>query len=204
VRNPQSPRPPRARRGLTLIELTLALTIFSVLGYSLMSALTLSNNSRAAVESMVEESEQLRSGARALTADLRISSEAHVAIAELADGNHELSLQLPITVGGELGWGVPARALETAGEADHEGWTVRYTVIVDADAEQGMQRSLVRQIVDGAAEVKKADVLVQGLTKGSDASPGFKVELSGDVWEVTLSTEKGAGKREVFHVHSRN
>ena len=43
MRNPQSSRPPRARRGLTLIELTLALTIFSVLGYSLMSALTLSN-----------------------------------------------------------------------------------------------------------------------------------------------------------------
>jgi prepilin-type N-terminal cleavage/methylation domain-containing protein len=199
-------RPPlrTARSGLTLIELTVAMTIFAVLGYSLMSALSLSNNSRAAVEGMVEENEELRAGAGAVTDDLRVSSDARIDIAELADENHEVTLQLPIVIGGVLDWGVPAHAVGAPGATDHQDWVVRYTVSTGVDEHGAPERALVRQLVDAAGLVQKQEELVHGLTKGSDASPGFRLEKTGDVWEVTLSTEKGAGKKEVFHVHSRN
>lgn len=199
VRGPRS-----AQGGLTLIELTVAMTIFAVLGYSLMSALSLSNNSRAAVENMVEENEELRAGAGAVTNDLRVSSDARIDIAELADENHEVTVQLPIAIGGVLDWGVPAHEIGAPEATDHQDWVVRYTVTTGVDEHGAPERALVRQLVDAAGEVQKAEELVHGLTKGSDASPGFRVEKTGDVWEVTLSTEKGAGKKEVFHVHSRN
>lgn len=194
----------QGRSGLTLIELTVAMTIFAVLGYSLMSALSLSNNSRAAVEDMVEENEELRAGAGAVTDDLRLSSDARVDIAELADENHEVTIQLPIVIGGALDWGVPAHEVGAPGATDHQDWVVRYTVATGTDEHGEVERTLVRQLVDSAGEVQKQEELVHGLTKGSDASPGFRLEKTGEVWEVTLSTERGSGKKEVFHVHSRN
>jgi prepilin-type N-terminal cleavage/methylation domain-containing protein len=192
------------RAGLTLIELMVALTIFSVLGYSLLSALSLSNNSRAAVENMVEENEELRAGAGALSEDLRLSSESRIAITSLADENHQLSLQLPIVVGGDLDWGVPGSDFSAPGAADQEDWLVRYTVKVDPGGADGPTRSLVRQILDDAGTIHEQQTLVHDLTQGTDTSPGFHVEKTGEVWEVTLSTDKGAGKSEVFHVYSRN
>jgi prepilin-type N-terminal cleavage/methylation domain-containing protein len=204
VRLATSPRAPLGRRGLTLIELIVALTIFTVLAYSLMSALSLSNNSRAAVENMVEENEELRAGVGALSEDLRLSSEARITITELADENHQLELQLPIVVGGALDWGVPGNQLPTPGAVAEQDWLVRYTVDVDPGGADGPERTLVRQVVDDAGKIVAEEVLVHDLTKGTSASPGFHIEETGEVWEVTLSTDKGAGKSEVFHVYSRN
>jgi prepilin-type N-terminal cleavage/methylation domain-containing protein len=193
-----------ARRGLTLIELTLALTIFTVLGYSLLCALSLSNNSRAAVESMVEENEELRAGAASLAADLRLSSDSRIDVAELPEAYQEVTVQLPIVVGGVLDWGVPGRALAAPRAADHQDWVVRYTVAAGQGPAGAHVRTLVRQIVDDAGEVQEERPLVHGLAPGDGVPPGFRVEKSGDVWEITLSTEGGAGKTEVFHVHPRN
>ena len=192
------------RRGLTLIELMVALTIFTVLSYSLMSALSLSNNSRAAVENMATENEELRSGVGALSDDLRLTSESRVAITLLPDENHQVELQLPIVVAGNLGWGVPGSDLSAPGAPDKQDWLVRYTVEVDPGGAQGPQRTLVRQVVDDTGKIVEGLVLVHDLTKGTSASPGFHIEKTGEVWEVTLSTDKGAGKSEVFHVYSRN
>lgn len=193
-----------ARHGFTLVELAVALTIFTVLGYSLISALRLSDNSRTAVADMVEQNEQLRAGAGDLSDALRLSTESRVTITNLADENHELTLQLPVVVGGALGWGVPASYLSTAGATDQENWSLRYTVIVDAGGTGSGERSLVRQVLDDGGALVDSLVLVKGVLPGDGGMPGFEVEKTGDVWEVTLSLDKGTGKSEVFHVFPRN
>lgn len=192
--------PARAARGLTLIEITIAATIFTILGYALVSSLKLSEGSRTAVETLATRSREFRAASRAVVDALRVSNDDTVAIAELADENHAVTLSLPVLDGGALAWGVPASAQSGPGAVDQIGANVVFAVAVGADGE----RSLVRRVLRSNGTVQEEETLIRGLSRGDVDPPGFQVVRTGEVWEITISLEDKVGLSEVFHVHTRN
>lgn len=197
-------RSSRSKRGFTLIELVIGLTLFTALGYVVMLTLGAGRSSNAVVERVVTEDQMLREASAALLDDLRSTNAAHVSIDVQADGNHAVRLQIGIDTAGATTWGVHERELgPTSAEQDRAGWFVRYAVVVG-----GNGRELVREIYDDAGVLQRSRVLARGLRNGSGASRGFGLVQSGSVWEATLSTVGGGtgepGMVVVFHARSRN
>lgn len=202
-------RPRAHRSGFTLVEVLVALTLFSVLGYAVLLALGVGRSSSGAVEDLADESHSVRVASSALQDDLRATNVAHVAIDTLADGNHAVRLQVALDAGGTVAWGVHERALgATAAAQDRAGWFVRYTVVDAAAGGGATEKQLVRQVVDDTGAVRAARTLVRGLRPGASAPRGFGLVRQGGVWEVTLSTVSlhagQPGMRVVFHAQSRN
>lgn len=192
----------RARSGFTLVETTVALTLFSVVGYVLLLAADTSNKSRRTVMEMAGEGRALRKTNDLLVEELAASSDGRITVGTLGDGNHRLDFMLPIDDGGTAAWGV------LGGATPHPGWQVRYTVLGSIAENGELERTLVRQVLDGSGVVQSSASLLAGLRSGTDEPPGFRVVKTGDVWELTLSagqnTQGGSMVREVFHVHARN
>jgi prepilin-type N-terminal cleavage/methylation domain-containing protein len=205
-----TPRNSSARRaGFTLIEVLVALTLFSVLGYSVALAVGVGEQSRGAVADVVDQAQELRAASTALMADLRATSADRIAIANGADGNHSVRLSVPIEVGGAIVWGVHERTLgSTAAAQDRPDWLVRYRVLDVATGGGAIDKQLVRELLDTGGVVRRTTVLVHQLRPGVAAPAGFQVVQVGAVWEVTLSTtgarEGQPGLRTVFHAQNRN
>ena len=191
-------RPPQGRRGLTLLELMVSLTILSVLTYALASALDLSYRARGAVVDGSRQNRMLRRAAEDIADHLRVTTATRMELSDLADGNHQLTLELPIVVADELAWGLPAR-LVPGGPADAPDWSLRYTVL-----DLGPERILVRQVLDDAGNRRQETTLLEGLEAGAGARPGFRVEPSGELWRVTLTLAGPGGRSETIHVWTRN
>ncbi|MBI5361890.1 MAG: prepilin-type N-terminal cleavage/methylation domain-containing protein [Planctomycetes bacterium] len=189
--------------GFTLLEVLVALTLFSALGYGVMLAIGTGRDSNRAMDEVADEDRGLRAASTALADDLRASNEAHVVITEQPDGNHAVQLQIAIESAGALTWGVHERALgSTSADQDRVGWSVRYSVAVGASGKE-----LRRSVLDAADAVQRSSVLARGLNDAAGA-PGFRLVREGAVWAVTLAS-KGvhAGQpstRTIFHVTNRN
>ena len=197
------------RAGFTLVEVLVALTLFSVLGYSVALAVGVGEQSGGAVADIVDQDQELRAATTALLDDLRATNADHVAIAPGADANDGVRLSVPIEAGGAIVWGVHERTLgPDAATQDRPGWIVRYRVVDVATGPASVDKKLVRELLDAAGAVQRSNVLVHGLRSGAAAPAGFKVVQLGAVWEVTLSTTGARagqpGMRTVFHAQSRN
>lgn len=198
----------RSRRGFTLLEMIVAISLFSFVGYSVAVAMSAGNHSNVIVKRVADEDEALREASNRLVDELSATSDSRITVTTLGDGNHRLDFTQPITAAGAMDWGVHERLLgSTDAEQNRVGWNVRYTVrTVTVDGAQ--QKQLVRQIVDGGGAVQREKVLVEGLENGTSNPPGFHVEHVGSVWVVTLTTvgktEGRSGIKAVFHVKTRN
>jgi prepilin-type N-terminal cleavage/methylation domain-containing protein len=199
----------RRRAGFTLIETMVALSIFAALGYGLAIVVRIGNHSQLTVTRMAAEDRSLRAATDTLLADLRVASDTSIAVAVLADGNHQVQLQQPIDAGGASTWGVYDRTLGPNAAAQNQaGWHVQYTVKNVAIGGGAIDKQFVRQELDVAGNVQREKVLATSLRGGAQAPAGFQMVKVGSVWQVTLSTvgktEGQAGIREVFHVKARN
>jgi len=184
-----------------MLELMITMTIFSVLAYALLSALGLSTSSREAVNSMASANTALRDAVRAIADDLRVSSEDRTVIVAQPDGSSQITLQLPIMVGAAVTWGVPAEDSALVGGADEAGWSVRYSVVEGAD---GVQR-LMRRILDAAGNQVRSSTIAEGLSDGDGgAPPGMTLQMTGDVWEITVALAGRNPRTETMNVSSRN
>lgn len=198
-----------AASGYTLLEMMVALTIFSVVGYALTVAIDVASHSQKTVMRVTAEDRGLREATAFLIDELRTSSDATITIAVLADGNHRIRFQMPIDVAGAAVWGVHDRKLSPVlAQQTRQGWFVQYTVRALPAVNGVINRQLVRQILDAAFTVKRETVILDGLRRGTDVPPGFKMVKVGDLWELTLSTvgeiNGKVGMRTVFHVQTRN
>lgn len=201
-------RPARHRAGHTVLELTIATAIFSVVGYALVGAVEMGHNSQHTVLQVAASGEDIREAKDTLVAEMKIAGDSTVVVTTLADGNHELEFQHPVEVGGSLSWGVfdPKYGPDPA-DQNKEGWQIQYTV---ESLQQGGEtnRRLVRRILDETSEVQEQRVIIDGLLDGASATPGFSVVQVGDMWVVRITTvgacQSGGAQGVQFHVNLRN
>ena len=188
--------------GFTLFETIVAISVFSVIGYSLVGAVGMGSRSQSLVMSGAESNRLLRASRTVLMDEMSMCSDADIAVATLADGNHQVDFMLPIVVLGNPTWGVSDPKLGT-----NENWRVRYTVQT-VGVGPGLNRQLVRQIIDDLGNVMDADPIAQGLRDGAQVPRGLSVVQTGDVWDISITTaghEAAAhGEEANFHVRTRN
>jgi hypothetical protein len=191
--------------GFTLIETTVALTIFVALGYALSVVVAIGKHSQSTISGLTTEDRSLREATTDLVEDLRNSSDSTIAVSVLPDGNHQVQLMEPIDLGGVASWGVYDR---TVNPNPMPNWQIVYTVIDQPIGNGAVDRQLVREILDDTGVMKKQTVLADRLSLGTQVPPGFQMIKTGAVWQITLSTqgkvEGKSGIREVFHVQTRN
>jgi prepilin-type N-terminal cleavage/methylation domain-containing protein len=195
----------RKTAGFTLIETTVALTIFAALGYTLSIVVALGKHSQTTITGLTTEDRSLRSATTDLIDDLRMSSDSTITVTALPDGNHKVKLMQPIDLGGVAGWGVYDR---TVAPNPMPNWHVQYLARDLALGGGAVDKQLVRQVLDDTDVVKKETVLANYLQPGNQVPPGFQMVKVGLVWQITLTTqgkvEGRSGIREVFHVQTRN
>lgn len=203
-------KPGRTRRtGFTLLEAAISTSIFALVGYSLAVCVGAANDSQRTVFTVAAQDRALREATSSLTDELRTSSDAMITVTTLADSNSQVDLQVPVESGGNLLWGVYDRKLgATYADQNKVGWKLRYTVR-NVDPGAGVTgRQLVRQILDTGSVVRDERIVATGLNSGTQAHPGFKVEKSGSMWVVTVSTsghsEGTSGVETRVHVRTRN
>jgi type II secretory pathway component PulJ len=198
----------RRGAGFTVLEMMFAVSIFSIIGYSLGVALDAGQDSQAEVLRTSVGNKAMRESSKQLIDELRESSDATITITTLPDGNHELTFQQPITVGTNLVWGVHERKLSTDPlQQTQQNWSVRYTVVSVLLA-GGWERTLVRQILDTGGNVRFQENLMEDLKSGAAAPEGFRMVRVGSLWEITMtqnsSTATGVGEGVEFHVQTQN
>jgi len=198
----------KTRAGFTLLETMVSLVIFSAIGASLVMATLAGQTTGREVNDESSSNHSLRAISRALTDELRASSDAQITVAHTAGQNDTLRFQQPIQVGTTLSWGVHDPTLgQTEADQNRAGWSLRYTV--ETVVSHGVtSRRLLRQVLDQAQNVHSQRVVLSRLRSGSSTPPGFTVNKVGATWQVALSTDartaQAEGIQEVFHVQARN
>lgn len=192
--------PTAARSGFTVLELAMVMSIFAVIGYAIVGAVDMGNRSSRQVLTQAAANADLRESALWLSDELSMAQAAGIVVTDLPDGNQQLDFQAPIRVGNVLTWGVDEPRLGV-----NPDWWLRYTVLA-VNGGQGVQRQLVRQVVDDLGQVRQTRVVASGLTD-EPGEQGFSCALVGNVWVIGISTAQGThgGERETeFHVRVRN
>lgn len=196
------------RSGFTLLETIIALAVFSVVGYGLALTAKVGLTSETEVLRVTAENRGLRDAGSSIADELSSSRDSSITTATLADGNQRVRFMTPIDAAGVATWGVHDRRLGTTlASQNRVNWLIQYTVnAVATDA--GLDRQLVRQVLDDTGVLQREDVLAHGLSLGTAALPGFRVAKNGSIWEIKLSTEGplagSPGKGTVMHVRTRN
>lgn len=199
------------RSGFSLIEMVAASSLFMIVGYVFVVSVDMGSKSRELVMSSSEENRSVRSASTNLVQEIQISTEDEITVTTLPDGNSEVTLRVPIEVGGELQWGTEADELAYDPQAgiDHNpDWSYRYTVEA-----VGAEKQLVRQILNDQLVVQEEEVLVEHLD--TDDEPCFQVVKTGAMWIVEIAARgksnvvsghesRTKGRRSEFHVRTRN
>ncbi len=197
-----------SRAGFTLLESIVALVAFTVIGGALALATRAGQQTERSVVDEASESHALRSVTRALTDELRSSSDTRISVTALAGGNDSLRFLVPIQIGATTDWGVYDKALgDTEALQNRAGWSLRYTV--ESVTTNGQtRRRLLRQELDDTQTVRRQRVVLDRLHSGGDTPPGFTVRKQGALWEIKVSagprSGQGQGIQELFHVQARN
>jgi len=191
-----------SRRGMTVIEIAMASTLFAVVAYAMMAGASMGVRSERAVAQMVVESRALHETCARLEEELSNAAAAGIAHAVDENGWSSLELQMPFMTDAGLVWGVVDRAL---GASDVERARVDYRLRYEAVALAGGSRQLVRRILDEEGDIVHNEIVVTELAVSG--APGFTVSDTGAVWVVTIRYAQGSkaqAQEVVLHVTSRN
>lgn len=192
-----------SRAGFTMLEMMISLGVFGVVGYGVAVAIKSGGTMQGTVTRVSNDDREMRGASLSLLDELQCSSDSRITAEAQLDGSTLLRFQQPVEDAGGATWGVYDPTIG-ASEADHNrtGWYLRYFVrTVDG------RRQLVRQELDAALAVQREKVVTEGLRAGNATPPGFQVQKSGSIWQITLSTDGAHGEegiRTVFHVKTRN
>jgi type II secretory pathway component PulJ len=190
------------RRGLTIVEIAIASTIFAVVAYAMMLGASMGMRSEQAVASMVVESRTLHEACEHLEEELSNAAFDRIEHEVDEQGYSSLTFQVPVETETGLDWGVVDRALGASdAERSRVGYSLRYEAVALSDG----SRELVRRILDEDGDIVHQDVVVAALATAGPA--GFTVEDTGAVWVVTIRHARGQranAEEVVLHVTSRN
>jgi len=191
------------RAGFTLLEVAVATLALGSIGYVLTFAFKASVDSQREITLRASEHRVVRAASRALLDELASAGDETVVFASgPQDGvvvPPTLRFQTRIEVDGAADFGLLHLGVPRA------GWTFEYAV--EEPASSADERRLVRRVVDADGTVQSSQIVVRGVRDQAAEPPGFQVVKTGDLWEVTLSTEAIGtrdGVEEVFHVRARN
>ncbi len=191
-----------AQRGMTVLEITIASTVFAIVAYTMMAGASMGVRSERAVAEMVVESRALHDTCARLEEELSNAKSLEVVHAVDEDGWSSLEFQMPFTDETGLVWGVVDRALGvSAEERARVGYSLRYEAAALADG----TRQLVRRILDDEGDIMHTEIVVP--TLATSGAAGFTVTDTGAVWVVTIRYAQGTkaqAQEVVLHVTSRN
>lgn len=196
----------RSRAGFTLLELMITVAILGLVATAAMETISGSTSSSRSVTTAVLENASLRDSGKLISQELRSAGGGRFDVVVLADGNHELTFQVPVTVAGVAEFGVYDRRLGADEAAwNRADWSLRYTVVPGNDG----TRLFVRQVLDELDVVQRQTTLSSDLRAGNVNPPGFQVVDQGDVWEVVIATESasaigGEAGGMKLHVRTQN
>ncbi len=198
-----------ARAGFTLIEVSLALVLFTAIGYGLVVATSAGHDTQAELLRVASENRSLRDSSDRLVEELRTCAATSITVTTLQNGNSELTFQQPIVVGTTLDWGVFDPALgPTEAEQNQPGWSVRFTVTDAVHPDGSIDRQLRRQVLDAGGAVQQDELVLGNLSIGMGPNAGFTVTQTGVVWEVRVQQtghqQAAHGEELLFHVQPRN
>lgn len=177
------------------MEVVLASTIFTGIGYVLSLSMRASDQSYGTVASSAAANEEMRELTHLVSDELKAARFDSVDVQDVG-GFSQLQFQTAISgVGVGPFWGAYERDLDLdEANCSREGWSVRYGV---EQAQEGAT-TLVRSIVDDAGVVQHTRTLTEGVT-------AFNVAAVGEVWVVALTTRGDEGTRhEEFDVRTRD
>ncbi len=194
-----------SRKGFTLIEVIVAVGIFSVVGLSLTQGMQIAENTHNSVSSQSSSNRDLRDGVSLLRDEFKTCQTSSIAINQEFNGNDQLVFQVPVETNPGIGWGAFDRHLgSTPAEWNRVGWKICYVVQNNAQDTP----CLLRQVLDGGGALQRETQIISDvLVNGHQDAPGFTVTETGDVWEVTIKTLAGDGhstRTETFQVQTRN
>lgn len=174
--------------GFTLVEVSVATAIVAILAFALVSTLQMGDHTIDTVQDVTEVNAESREVMRRLIEDFQVTNDSRITVQVLPDNNHQVTFMMPIELSGNLTWGVFDEGLgANPDQQTQENWKVRYTTfnVIEPD---GINRQLVRQILDLTDTVQLQETVVEYVRNGTDNPPGFQMVKNGDMWEVTLST----------------
>ncbi len=188
------------RKGMSLIEVILASTMFTGVGYVLSMGMRASDQSFDTVVNSSEANKDLRDLTAVFVDELKAAQRSTIEVTQQA-GFSQLEFCTAIAgTGGNPAWGAYDREISIdESECSREGWSIRYGV--DAPTQGTMTQgnaSLVRSILDVDGTVQHSTTLAENVTH-------FSVTEAGDVWVVELTTQGKEGIRnEEFDVRTRD
>lgn len=192
-----------SRAGFSLIEVAAATVALGSIGYVLAFALKASADSQREIGTRASEHRVLREASRKLLDELATAGEDTIAFVHGAQGGVSvqptLRFQERIEDGTTAGFGVVHLGVA------RPDWTLIYAV--EEPVGESDSRRLVRRVEDDGGAVQASQIVARDLRPDEAVPPGFRVVKTGDLWEVTLSTEGRNGRdgiEEVFHVRARN
>ena len=191
--------------GFTLIEVILSVSIFGVIGMGLSQGVHIAESTHDSVSSETGHNRDMRDSVGVLRDEFKTCQDSSIEVVTTVDGNHQLVFQVPVDSGIGTGWGAYDRKLgSTSAEWNRVGWKICYVV---RNNNQGVS-CLVRQIIDGGGDLQRETEIVSNvLVNGQPEGPGFSVNQTGDVWEVSITTKAGSGhaaRTETFQIQTRN
>ncbi|MDF1837639.1 MAG: prepilin-type N-terminal cleavage/methylation domain-containing protein [Planctomycetota bacterium] len=191
--------------GFTLLEVILAIGVFSVIGVGLTQGVKIAETTQVSVSSESGHNRSMRDSVSLLRDELKTCQDSSIDIELRSNGNHQLTFMVPVESGLGTGWGVYDRKLgNTTDDWNRVGWELRYQV---KENQQGIP-CLVRQVIDGGGTLQReTEIVSHVLAYGQQEGPGFSVTATGDVWEVTIRTKTGEGqaaRTETFQIQTRN
>jgi len=185
-----------SRAGISVVEMLLAVTVFSGIGYVLTMTLSASESTHDTVERTAEMNRSVRETIRSMSDELRAARAASVVVDDVG-GFDRITFQTAIegAAPGVPAWGAYERDLDLDEALCHRaGWSVRYV----ADPGAAQPPALVRQVLDDVGVVQHTEVLL-------DAVTAFEVTATGDLWAVQFTAVvDGTTRIEEFDVRTRD
>ena len=199
----------RARAaGFTLLEMSIATTIFGIAGYGLLQTVRVADQSHESVLESADGTRALREASATILDELRAARAADLSVTTMPDGNSDVRFTTPIEAAGVATWGVhDARLGASEEEQNREGWLLRYAVEAVQQASGNTVRVLVRQVLDDTGAVQRQDIFLGDLS-GTSEIERFVMRPTGDVWEIELAAkDEGSPHHErtaTFNLRIRN
>lgn len=197
--------PASHQRGMTIIELSIASLLFTVIAYGMVTAASMGIRAEQAVSRTVVDSRALHDACAALEEEIGYANLAAIEHVVDDQGFSTLTFQVPVVTDLGVTWGAYDKRLgKTEAERARAGWHVKYAHEIIPNS--GGQRCLVRYIEDDADDLQLREVLVDRIST-APAAPGFAAVDTGALWVLTLRLppdDNDVNREAVLHVRTRN